>query len=339
MNNKLKMASIIALLVLAIVNPSFSTTRRVNNNPGVTGTNVYVNLDLAEAAAAVGDTLIIEGSNATYGNKTFTKRLVIFGPGYHLNYNPQTQATFMMANLGDITFGTGSAESIIMGCKINSITVNANSIRIARNFTGNITISTRTNIVIERNIVWGTISNQTGTSPTVIIRNNLMGRVLFDASVGDNQIINNSFSYGFSHNNFLYVIDVNNSIIMNNIIYSYQGWGQLKFDVAQNNTIIYNILSQADPAIGLGESNQFSVNMALVFAGGGDNIDNKYVVQEGSVAYTGGQNGTECGMFGGDFPYVLSGLPPIPHIYKLEADPAGNNENPLNVKISVKSQN
>jgi len=355
MNNKLKLAVMISFLILVTGSSVFSTTRRVNNNTGVTGTLVYSTLSAAYTAAVAGDTLIIEGSNTTYGDLTIAKKLTIFGPGYHLTLNPQTQASLLTVTLGDITYNTGSAESLISGCKINSISVNANDITIARNYIRNSVVANAsillnantTNTIIQQNIVWGFITNTAGKNPTVVIRNNLLGRVVFTETITSALISNNTIEYEASTLNgyMSYAIDVYNSTIINNIViqgyyYYFGNYGTLKFDATQNNTISYNICNQTDPANGVGNNNVFAVDMATTFTGiGTGDIDKDYLVKSGSLAETGSQTGGECGMFGGDYKYVLSGLPPIPHIYMIDADPAGTNTDPLNVKISVKSQN
>ncbi len=351
MNNRHTLAMLFTIVMLTAATTVFATTRRVNNNTGITG-SVYTTLQAAYDAATAGDTLILEGSNTSYGDLTLTKKLVIFGTGYHLTSNPQTQASLLTAKVDNITFNSGSAASVIMGCTINSITVNANDVIIARNYiqatSGNtISLNSATNIIIQQNIVWGMITNIAGKTPSVVIRNNLLSQITFSSTITSALIINNTIVPDNWTGNYYMVstpgIDVNNSIIMNNIVKTYVGYyghsGHILFDANQNNTISYNISSQTDPANGVGSNNQFGVNMTTIFANGSGNIDKNYVVIAGSVAENGGQGGIQCGMFGGDYTYVLSGMPPIPHIYKLDADPAGNNTNPLDVKISVKSQN
>ena len=49
-----------------------------------------------------------------------------------------------------------------------------------------------------------------------------------------------------------------------------------------------------------------------------------------------GVSGTDCGIFGGTIPYVLSGLPDIPAIYYFTLF---NISNTLNVSLKVKSHN
>ena len=48
------------------------------------------------------------------------------------------------------------------------------------------------------------------------------------------------------------------------------------------------------------------------------------------------QNPIDAGIFSGEAPYVISGLPPIPHIYFMETTPIGSNVIPLEVTIKVK---
>lgn len=349
MNNRHTLAMLFTIVMLTAATTVFATTRRVNNNTGITG-SVYTTLQAAYDAATAGDTLILEGSNTSYGDLTLTKKLVIFGTGYLLTSNPQTQASLLTAKVDNITFNSGSAASVIMGCTINSITVNANDVIIARNYiqatSGNsISLNSATNIIIQQNIVWGMITNIAGKTPSVVIRNNLLGQIEFSSSITSALIINNVVTSEYYYCG--YSINVNKSVIMNNIFKS-TGWigypyncygGYVYFNETQENTITYNVFSQEQPSGYSGSNNQFSISMSTVFSPGTGNIDKNYIVTSGSVAETAGQGGSLCGMFGGDYPYVLSGMPPIPHIYKLDADPAGNNTNPLDVKISVKSQN
>jgi hypothetical protein len=156
-------------------------------------------------------------------------------------------------------------------------------------------------------------------------------------------ILNNTIPYVFTYWQWgqTYSINVYGCTIMNNIISGInQSYGQLKFDATQNNTITYNIMHHPDPNNGVGSNNVFNVNMDLVFVAPSQNyVDKNWMLKPGSPAVGAGQGGADCGASGGSFPYVLSGLPPIPHIYKFETTPAGNNDMPLQVKVSVKSQN
>ncbi len=336
------------LLAITVLCDSLSAAiRRVNNNTGVTG--VYATLQSAYDASSAGDTLLIEGSNTNYGDLTIAQKLVIFGTGYQLANNPQTQSNLISSKLGNLTYNVGADGSVVMGCTINSIIINENNITIARNYiansaptTASITLNgNNTGIVIKQNAVWGLITNTPNKTPSVMIKNNLLGRVVFTETIDAAMIINNTFWYSYAvWGNGTYAIDVYKSTVSSNIIWCYDSRGSLYFDSNQGNTIEYNYMNQANPGAYSGTNNLFA--QSIPFTGDGNYYslsDNVFSVTAGSAAETAAQGGGQCGMFGGTDPYVLSGMPPIPHIYKLESDPAGTNTDPLNVKISVKAQN
>jgi hypothetical protein len=70
----------------------------------------------------------------------------------------------------------------------------------------------------------------------------------------------------------------------------------------------------------------------------GHTTDSQYQLKAGSPAIGAGLSGEDCGMFGGNTPYRLSGLPNIPSVYFLGA-PTTSNGNTLPVTISVKTNN
>jgi hypothetical protein len=89
-----------------------------------------------------------------------------------------------------------------------------------------------------------------------------------------------------------------------------------------------------------GNNNQLNVSMSDVFvcwsSCTGYSSDGRYQLKAGSPAIGAGSNGEDCGMFGGNDPYVLSGLPAIPAIYYFQYF---NNNSTINVTMSVKSHN
>ena len=60
-----------AILCLCAV-ANAQTIRRCNNNPGVTGVNMYTTIQAAHDAAVAGDIIYVEPSNANYGALTCT---------------------------------------------------------------------------------------------------------------------------------------------------------------------------------------------------------------------------------------------------------------------------
>ena len=105
------------------------------------------------------------------------------------------------------------------------------------------------------------------------------------------------------------------------------------------NTISYNILGSSDTvAIG----NQYDVDMASVFVDYdgalGYSTDGKWQLKAGSPAIGTGLGGVDCGAFDGIEPYVLSGLPEVPHIYEVIMPGTVISDEDLSVTVRVKAQ-
>lgn len=111
-------------------------------------------------------------------------------------------------------------------------------------------------------------------------------------------------------------------------------------DIAINtgNTISNNILA-ADGTDANG--NQYNVDMATVFADFDGSLeystDAKWQLKAGSPAIGAGTGGEDCGAFGGVTPYVLSGIPALPHIYDATIPSTASSQEGLPVTIKVKS--
>lgn len=105
-------AGILCLLLAA--QPAGAKIWRVNNTAGVA--HDYVAIADAVAAANRGDTIHIEGSVTPYNESvTVDKKLYLFGPGYDLTVNPETQHIKYSAKVSHITFAAGSDSSVLAG--------------------------------------------------------------------------------------------------------------------------------------------------------------------------------------------------------------------------------
>ena len=115
---------------------------RVNNSAGSNAP--YKDLITAHAVAQAGDTIMIEGSNTSYGNLTVTKPLVFIGPGYFLLENPNTPAslpaivgTFNLDQTGNDDPNSGAAGTKILGLNFtasfsSNIRVDVNNVLVAK---------------------------------------------------------------------------------------------------------------------------------------------------------------------------------------------------------------
>ncbi len=304
---------------------------RVNNNPGANPD--YATLQAANDAASNGDTIYVEGSPTDYDGADISKKLVIIGPGYFLTDNDSTQAFGIAATFKDaINFNAGSAGSIITGCKINSeIYLNGNDISIIRCnlstilYNGNIN-----NILIAQNYMnnIGTLSGSYSITNAIISNNIITYQIYTETNSGALQIVNNVFttnSVGMS---------THNSTIANNIFCS-STWG-----ITENtgNTITNNILASAGTNA---NSNQYNVVMANTFVDFSGSLnysdDARWKLKAGSPAIGAGISGVDCGAFGGQTPYVLSGVPNLPHIYEATIPGTAYSNQGLTCTIKIKS--
>ena len=180
------------------------TIRRVNNNPGVTGVNVYTTAQAAHDAAAANDILIIEPSVTTYGDLTLTKPLKIYGNGYFLDTNTELKVDNRSSLIGEVRFHAGSGGSEIYGIDTGSASVNnVSNITIQRCKIGNIsilggTIINVSNIIISQNFIANSISGSIGISGYVIsnilITNNFLRMIDYSTNPGtyNNWIVQNN---------------------------------------------------------------------------------------------------------------------------------------------------
>jgi hypothetical protein len=326
----------------------------VDSNVG-SSTKDFTTLQAAHDGAAAGDTLYMIGSPLDYitDRVTVTKKLIIIGPGYFLNENPDTQSSILTAIIDsnvplqceELIFAAGSSGSAIMGMVINGrIQVNTNNILIKRN-------------LISQKGGCGSTSLVVSGSNVLIVQNYIVGATLSPGNFVilinpgfTNVIINNNY---LSHNcsgcgpDIFAISGTGSSMeITNNIV---NGGTSVTDATVQNNiftsnntfsasaSIIRNNIHAANLLPG-GNGNLNGVPTASVFMMTGS-TDGQWSLKTGSPALAAGFGGTDCGLYGGVEPYVLSGIPPIPAIYSITAPLVGDKVNGLPVQIKVKSRN
>lgn len=320
------MKLIVTFLVILVFQSTLNATVwRVNNTDNTADFADIVDAH-DDAGVQSGDILMVEGSNTAYTSFTCTKALTIIGPGYLLTENYES-AHILPATIRNITFESGSEGSSVYGM---SFTVSSGApiiltddIIIERCYVnGALPIKNAKNIRIVNNNLHSVDDyyNGTGTFSDVYINNNIirikMG--IFEQSniVTFNNNILLGDSYGFSAEYF-----------RNNIVWQNDAVINVNSAYSENNIASNNILT----------GNNINVENIQELFVGGDSPDAKYKLAEGSAAKGAGFNGTDCGIFGGEDPYIISGLPPVPVITELNVDDASTSENGLQVKITVRS--
>ena len=337
--------SILLLSTILLTYSANANVWRVNNRTGVEADFSSLATAVGSALVNEGDTIYLEASAGSHGNVTINKRLVIIGPGFFLSENPETQADINSGVIGRLTLESGSSGTIVKGCRIENLTVNASDIIIWGNHIQNddtyraVTIGGNvSNIIIANNYIyqvdtWSSssairaIENNTNN---VLIRNNY---IAIQSTTGSRySLLLASGFQGIIENNVLYGnIVVNNAEFHNNILIT--GGSSLS-----NVNYTHNIGNGTQ--FGSQNGNQQNVNMSIIFIGstGDYSTDARWQLAPGSPAIAAGVGGTDIGMFGGSTPYKLSGIPNIPAIYEI-SHTINYLDEEIEVEFSVKSHN
>ncbi len=305
---------------------------RVNNNPGFDVD--YTTLQAAVDAAIGGDTIYVEGSTTYYAGATINKQLTIVGPGYYLNENPKTQANKLEAQINsDLTFAAGSEGSTLMGCVFfDGLIINTGDITVIRNLLWEVDFEgTSDNILFAQNYVGRSVQATAGQISNAVIANNIIGRQIWAQPASGPLVVSNNV---LITTNYTFPIDCHNANIQNNIVIR----NIASISLNSGNSINNNILA-ADGTDASG--NQYNIDMTTVFADFDGQLemstDGKWKLKAGSPALGAGASGVDCGAYGGLAPYILSGIPNLPHIYEASVQAATSSESGLQVTILVKS--
>ncbi|MBN1340445.1 MAG: hypothetical protein JXA03_14040 [Bacteroidales bacterium] len=353
--------TIIATAIIMLAQISSATVWRVNNR--VNSDPDFTTTQAAHNGASAGDTLYIEGSPNGYGNLNCSKQLHIIGAGDFLNENDSTQAYKEVSRIGQINFNAGSENSIVEGCRFenNRIDVNTSEITIRRNkiqYTGTggnanyyaITIASNcTNVLIENNYIlmnytyvyarnFGIYSDGGTGLTNLVIRNNFIytrhttyytGYSIYLSStiLAENVTI---YQNVFSGNDASNAINAKETQFYNNIM--------IIGTYYPNGSYYYNNIGNGTQ-FGSANGNQENIDMSTVFIDYTTGIDSDMQLAAGSPAIGAGWAGEDCGMYGGDHPWVLSLFPAIPAIWDVSLNNYGSNNVTIDVNIKAKSHN
>jgi len=329
----------------------FATTYSISNVPNDDAD--FTNLIDAHAIARSGDTLLIEGSDVSYGRLIMTKRLVIIGTGYFLDQNignPVENVAkvdqIILASATTNNLNTGAAGSELIDLQISTpnvnpnIDINVNDVVVKKCLAGDIRIlaNTRDNEfavgthVIQCYII-DDIDSSSPNSPTVNIQilNNIFagsfGLTLAAGSSGS--VLHNLSQNGLYLESF--VGEIRSNIVLSN------RESNVVLPALPNNQISHNIAAAGQ--FGDDNSNFTTVIDNLFVGEAGNSTDGQWQLRPNSLAANRAHDGTDIGPFGGDNPYVLSGQGGSPAIIFFEAEPIGTASNRLKVRIRAKSSN
>jgi len=323
----------ILLLFLALI-PENAAAKiwRVNNTGDVTAD--FTSIQEAIDNAGAGDTIHVEPSSIVYSKFEASKRITILGSGYFLNENDSTQNNLLSSKV-DNKFNVSAANVYISGLTFTQTlsfqsNISASNVTITKCFftaaqSLNINFGNFSNINISNNYISNNIRGTAGsTCSNCRIENNYVE--------GDITARGGSFIIAF--NIIGNSINADNSTIQNNIFRTENNATTLingSGNTIQNNLTALNQLDEAD-------GNIKNADLSTVFVGSsGNSTDGQYQLSENSPAKGSGLQGIDMGMFGGGSPYILSGIPPIPHIYELTVPTQTSKEAGLTISIKAKS--
>lgn len=246
-----------------------------------------------------GDTLYVAGSDTPYydSNMRLEQQRVIYGPGYFLGDNPETQANTKEALAPFINIAKGSEGTQIYGMTWDQIFINNQSsaindtvsnVQLVGNKIRNLGIvDDAKNILIDKNFIEIFELSSTpllGVSRSYIditVKNNIIDTLTSGLSLV-NAAKNVMQNVVFDRNTIdLFLDSIADASVTNNIINNYLAAGN-----NESGTIGYAGASFADNAL---------------------LVDNDFV----------STTNVDAGAFSGTDPYVLSGIPPAPHIFDL----------------------
>lgn len=334
-----------------------------------------MNLQNKIDSAASGDVFYVE-AGTLITNLDITKKVTIFGTGYFLS-SGTSQATPGVSTFLHIRLQPGSDGSFISGLQCKSINIAANNIIIQRCYideeggrirlgytgignSGGFWNGTANNCMLLQNYVprleWicrpeNGITNSSGSN--CVVKGNIFYRYGFHLEGNiSGEISNNTFmpgitsheqyhSYSVQGGNICQILPITfKNNIMPNIyssIYYYCSIDNFPTTDFNGNVFTQNFTN-------LPTTNVINADASTLFLGYPNNTTNlnpdaRAQLASNSPARGVGVGGTDAGAFGGDMPYVLSGIPIIPNIYLLNVPMQVPTNGTLNVQIKAKTNN
>lgn len=295
----------------------------------------FLEINPAIAAAAIDDTIYVEGSPTQYAAWNLSKKVTVIGEGYFLSQNGFGGGGALEARTGGCNISASEAK--ILGLYI------AGTIVFAANVSG---------VIIESCRVDNFVSIGNGNTNHVFIKNFLVNNISFGGSAGGGHIISHNYirfgilststsvSATITHNvinhaNGNTYIGASNSTISNNIFI--RPGANVTFpptnSVFTNNVAMGTFIPAANNITGVALADLFVVANPSV----NGPVDNNFLLAPGSPAAGAATDGTDCGMYGGVVPYRLSGLPPLPRITSIVAPNVVSVGVPFDVSINAQS--
>lgn len=345
--------SSLTVLLLALSLPVHATIFHINNQTGTPdGSNgIYEDPQDAHDAAFTGDTLLIDGSQDEYNfTLNVNKRLVIMGPGYFQDENPNTNnfpASIWSINLNRASGGdasSGAAGTIIQGLNVyGDIEVNVNDVLIRKNLLEQVDFgwsssnpaNRPSSVVISQNF----FTNESFFGSHIYVANiGYLNGVVFRSNIFEGEVSIPEFCYAHFFNNVFLSqqIDIQNLLgtVRNNVFFSTNATYSLSAD-----SITHNISMGSGLPSGNGNILNANPGQVFVLNAGVNGSDGQYRFSNNSIALGAGYNGADIGPYGGVTPYVRYGYGEMPVIWAMSTSGVIDPGFPLQVSIWAVSEN
>lgn len=301
----MKIFTLIFAFMLFAIFTTKATVLTVSNDPNQPAQ--WDNLQTAIDSSSVGDTIYVQGSPTDYGAVYIKKKLHIIGAGIkpegNLLYGYQSQVSQIY--IDTVSYISGGSGTIIEGLRIGIISTfnGSKDIIIRRNRIypySTISLTNVTNLLIYNNIIEYPVSITGSTN--VIIMNNII----------ENSISGGSTSTIISNNVFLNsgaFSSCVSSTITNNVFYDSEVTGATYSNFSNN--IGFAISTSVLQGTNTGANNLNADPLFLYLYSTTNyyyNDQNKYILKASSPGKNAGTDGSDIGIYGGQYPWPTSAL-------------------------------
>jgi hypothetical protein len=342
------MAKFILLFAFLIFSTSFAYSADIIVQSGDNAT-AHSTLSDAMDAASAGDFIYVPAGTYDVSELNFNKGVNIIGAGYNPNgpgntvftgglkiYNGADGGSLQGVKIpGSLNFGTDNSNNTVNNFTITRCYINWVYFSFSWDADQN-----GSNFTFTENIVEGAVHG--GNAEGVIISNN----IIFQTSPTGRPLT--KFKNAIISNNIVISIDdivfneIIGCIVRNNIF----PVGRVTItNKKENNSLLNNLYTDEEGINPFGYSEidgNVRIDRDLIFvdqAGGTFDYNHDYRLTDDASSAITGTDGTQVGIYGGDYPFKDGGAPINPQIIEKNISTATNPKGHLKVEIKVEAQN